>query len=161
MEKNISSGVIATCLLTAVIIMAGCGKDETAGGAAGAASGAMLGAAVSGRHSKGEGALVGGVIGNYIGRTLGCSSDNKREQSKHKKEVAELKTQNRNLQRQLTKWCGDCNRQVRMKGARSCPDCGGSLIQEKFCERCKTVFTPDSGYRYCPYCSVRAALKGR
>jgi len=148
-------------LTIAALFFSSCGKNEAAGGTVGAATGAMLGAAVSGRHSKGEGALLGGLVGNYIGRAIGREEDKAEERTEHHREVETLKAENRSLQRQLTKWCVNCNRQVRIKGAKSCPDCGGELIQEKFCNRCKTIFSPDTGYRYCPYCSVRVALKGR
>jgi len=160
LQKIVSCTVIISAMISSLLIT-GCGKDEAAGGTVGAASGAMIGAAVSGRNSKGEGAVLGGLVGNYIGRSIGRSSDRKQEQTEHKKEIDRLKTQNQQLERQLTKWCVDCNRQVRIRAAQSCPDCGGNLIQEKFCERCKTIFSPDSGYSYCPYCNVRVALKGR
>lgn len=140
-------------LLPLCLLIAGCGKNETAG----TATGAVLGAAVSGRNSRGTGALVGGLIGNYLGRHV----DNKEEKEEHKQEVRNLQTQNANLQRQLDKWCENCNQKVVIRGAQCCPDCGGRLVQEKFCERCRTIFSPECGYKFCPYCKTRVLLASR
>lgn len=163
MERNrqIAAGITGIIGVFAVVLMTGCGKEETGYGTAGTALGSALGASLAGKNSKFEGACVGGIVGNCLGRSLGRSIDRKEEKKKHKKEVNELRAENSNLRHQLTKWCVNCNRQVRMRSAKSCPDCGGGLIQEKFCDRCKTIFSPECGYRYCPYCSDRVALKGR
>jgi hypothetical protein len=148
--KNFSKFLI---VIGCVALIAGCGKHEKAG----TATGAVLGAAVAGKHSRGSGALVGGLIGNYFGRR----ADKKVEKKEQKEKVEELKAENRDLQAQLTKWCENCNQQVRIRGAKSCPGCGGKLIQEKFCDRCSTVFSPGCGFRYCPYCSKRVELASR
>jgi hypothetical protein len=135
------------------LFLVGCGKHETAG----TATGAVIGAAVSGKHSRGTGALIGGLIGNYLGGQV----DKNDERQEHKKEVNNLKVQNADLQRQLDKWCENCNRRITIRGAQCCPDCGGHLIQEKFCERCRTTFNPECGYRFCPYCKTSVHLASR
>ena len=149
------------CLCITMLLLTSCGKEEEKKGAIGAVAGATIGAAVSSNHRKGKGTLIGALIGNYVGREIGKHKDQKIEHEKHTKEVNELKAQNRSLEQQLKKWCQNCNKQVHIKTAKSCPSCGDCLIQEKFCDRCKTIFTPESGYRYCPYCSVKVALKSR
>lgn len=161
MTKKIISHTLLLCAVATVLLTSGCGKHETTGGTVGAATGAAIGAAVSGRHSKGEGAIIGGLIGNIVGRSAGQAEDRKETREEHEKEVQSLQRQNHNLRRQLTKWCDVCGKQVRITGAQSCPDCGGPLIQEKFCERCRQAFSPDTGYKYCPYCSVKARLQSR
>jgi hypothetical protein len=143
------------------MLLTSCGKEEEKKGAIGAVAGATIGAVISSDKSKGEGTLLGALIGNYVGREIGRSKDKKKDKEKHNQEVNELKAQNRNLERQLEKWCQNCNRQVHIQSAKSCPSCGDCLIQEKFCDRCKTIYSPESGYKYCPYCSIKVALRSR
>lgn len=158
---------------TLIVILSGCGPKETSGGAAGTASGAIVGEAVSGRKNKGTGTLLGAAIGNYIGRKIGraedridsialrqASADAKAMADKQgdraqddRQEVQELKAENRYLRKNLKKWCDNCQRKVSIAGANNCPYCGTTLIKEKFCKICATTFSPESNYRYCPYCS--------
>lgn len=159
--KRSSLAIGVVFLGAALVLLSGCGAKEEQGGLLGGVSGAALGAAVAGRHSRGEGALVGGLLGGLVGSQIGRSSDEKDTRRAHEREVGQLKSENRNLQQQLNRWCSHCGRMVTLRGAQSCPDCGGELIQEKFCDRCHTIFSPDTGYQYCPYCKVKVKLQGR
>jgi len=159
MEKNI---LLFNTLFIFSLFLTNCGKHEEEGRVIGTATGAALGAAVAGRHSRGEGAILGGLVGNIIGGEYGRAKDEEVEDRKIRKETRKLKAENRDLRRKLTtKWCSSCSRKVRIRGAQSCPECGGKLIREKFCRTCSRTFSPDTGYRYCPYCSERVKLKGR
>lgn len=144
-----------------LLLFTSCGKHETAGGTVGAATGAVMGSAVAGKKSKGTGALLGALIGNYIGREAGRSEDEKEQRKEQTEKLDKLRADNKALQQQLIKWCPHCNQRVKITSAQTCPDCGDHLIHEKYCHRCKTVFTPETTYRYCPYCSVKVALDSR
>jgi RecJ-like exonuclease len=61
----------------------------------------------------------------------------------------------------LDKWCESCGRKSRIRGAQSCSHCGGKLIRQLFCDRCKSRFSPSTRHRYCPYCSVKTRLKSQ
>ena len=144
-----------------VLTFSGCGKHETAGGAVGAATGVAIGSAVAGRNDKGTGALIGGLIGNYFGRQAGRAEDEEEKAGEHRDQLNRAHAETRRLERELAKWCPSCNVQVKLAGAQSCPDCGSHLIHEKYCRRCRTIFTPETHYHYCPYCSVKTALESR
>lgn len=157
MEKKL---LFLGAMVGSLVLMSSCGgPKETQGGLLGATAGAAIGAAVAG--DEGEGALIGGLLGGLVGREMGRASDERDQQKEHASEIQKLEKEKRALQRELTRWCGTCGRSVRIRGAQSCPDCGGELIHEKFCQRCKTTFSPDTGYRFCPYCKVKVRLKSR
>lgn len=173
MEKTHTISLYFLCLtLVASFLISGCGKNEAAGGAVGGASGALLGAAVSGSHSRGTGALIGGLAGTLLGSTIGRSADDEEKEEeqeyrerKHAQETAQaqheldrVKQENRMLKQ---KWCSHCNREVTLAGAQSCPSCGGQLIHERYCRECMACFSPQSGYRYCPYCKNGQQLCAR
>ncbi len=61
----------------------------------------------------------------------------------------------------VTRWCQTCNTEVSLSGAKSCPKCGDNIIKEKFCPRCKSIFSPKTGHKYCPYCHVSVRLGHR
>jgi len=157
---------IGSCYL--LTILTGCGRNEAAGGAVGAAGGAMVGAAVAGPRNTGVGALVGALVGNIVGRGIGESEDHReqkqerqRERAYHERELAYLEAENVALQRKLIKWCNGCGRKETMASARRCVACGDELIHEKYCGSCKTAFSPNLRYRYCPHCKDRILLCGR
>ncbi len=159
-------------LLLGALFLSGCGKDEAAGGFIGTASGAAIGAAVAGRHDAGVGAVIGGLAGGLVGSSIGRSSDEEREdrdreqaaraqsrrEAVRQHELDRIRDENRRLRQ---KWCGNCNRQVNLTDARSCPSCGGELIRERYCRECGQTFSPASGYRYCPNCRPGTALRSR
>lgn len=147
--KNIFFSLSTITISVFSLFLVGCGAYQSAGTATGAAIGATVG--------KEKGALVGALIGNYVGSEL----DKTEERKEHQREVSVLESEKRSLEQQLRKWCCRCNRQVSIRGAQSCPTCGGKLIQEKFCHRCKTIYSPESGYKFCPYCSVKVPLDSR
>jgi hypothetical protein len=167
--------LILTLFFAVLVSLPGCGKDETTGGLVGAASGAAIGHAVSGRHDKGLGTIVGGLAGALVGKEIGRASDEESAERKQKQErvvqakreafnreeMNSLHEENRNLRKNLIKWCESCGTQVEMIGAQRCPDCGGNLIREKFCKECLATFNPRSGYKYCPFCRNKVLLTGR
>jgi len=150
-----------TLCMSSLLMMTSCGKHETEGRTIGTVAGATIGTVLSGGNSKGDGAVLGALIGNYIGGEYGRAQDDAEEEKRHDHKVTTLQAENQQLKRQLMKYCQTCSRKVRIRGAQSCPSCGDKLIHEKFCNRCRTIFTPQSGYRFCPYCSVKVALLGR
>lgn len=171
MNKNIfyNSHLLAGSLLCGLIcllfVLAGCGRQQATGSTFGAATGALLGAAVSGHHSQGTGALIGGLAGAMVGGSIGQAADDEEaEEHKaivtmhHRQHVAQLEEENRRLR---DKWCVRCGNHVTLEGAKSCPQCGGELIREKYCPTCTTLFSPRTGYRFCPYCKQQTRLIGR
>ncbi|MBS1988634.1 glycine zipper 2TM domain-containing protein [Candidatus Dependentiae bacterium] len=149
-------------------LVSGCGKHEGSAGAVGAGAGALIGNAVAGRNDKGTGTLVGALIGNVFGREVGRAADKEEEQEQRarnaqraKRMFAELQAENQNLRENLKKWCFSCQKKINILGAQSCPSCGDDLGREKFCRSCATSFTPDSSYRYCPYCRGKVLLSSR
>jgi len=161
--RNVTLTILGIALLLPFI--SGCGKHEAAGSAVGTGAGALIGASVAGRHSQGTGALIGGLIGNIVGGTVGRSADNEEREEKtarrnanYRQAIAQAHEENRRLRQ---KWCCNCSCQVNMEGARSCPRCGHELIREKFCTSCRTVFSPKTGYRFCPYCRDHTILASR
>jgi hypothetical protein len=156
--------IIALCS-SALTMFSGCGKQEATGGTLGAASGALLGAAVTGRHDHGTGALIGGLAGGFVGSTIGRAGDEKEAAEEratvemgHRQEVAGLKEENLRLRE---KWCSNCGQHVTLSGAKSCPGCGGELIRERYCPTCSHVFSPSTGYKYCPFCKENTRLLAR
>ena len=146
---------LSISLICFLILFSSCGKHEASAGTAGAVSGAIIGEAVSGRESKGTGTVLGAMIGNYIGRKIGREEDKKEQKIKkiaQKEEIQELKSENNYLRNNLNKWCDSCHKRVSIVGANNCPYCGTRLIKEKFCKMCLTSFSPESNYRFCPYC---------
>jgi len=161
MNNKTISFLSLTLMGTLVLAFSGCGKHETAGGTVGAATGVAIGSAVAGRNDKGTGALIGGLIGNYIGRSAGRAEDKEERAEEHREQLDRAHAETRRLEREMAKWCPSCNVQVKLSGAQSCPDCGSHLIHEKYCNRCRTIFAPETRYRYCPYCSVKTSLESR
>lgn len=160
MKKNVKIGLkflasIAACIC--LIIISGCGQKESQGGLFGGAAGAIIGGAAGDE----EGALLGAAAGAMLGSAVGRQADKEDEDREHQREVERLTDEKRELTRQLDKWCEDCNRKVRIRGAQSCPRCGGKLIHEQICDRCRTTYNPRRGYRFCPKCSVRTRLRSR
>lgn len=155
------SGLCFFMILT--LFISGCGKNEHSSSIIGTTSGAFMGASISKKHNRATGALLGGLIGNVIGRTIGQEADAKEEEIIHERcerqharekalvqrELEQIRSENKALRE---KWCSICNRQVTLRGANSCPSCGGNLIQERYCRECSATFKPHSGFRYCPYC---------
>ena len=160
-KKRMSAIFSSAIFLGSLLILPGCGKNESATGTVGAVSGAAIGTAVSGRKHKASGALLGALVGNYLGREVGKAEDKREKQDQHKQEVNKLESENFQLKEELTKWCSHCNTKVRIVRAQSCPRCGSELIKEKICNRCRTVFSPESGYKYCPYCNIKSPLQSR
>jgi uncharacterized protein YcfJ len=165
--KQFFSFFLAPILL---LVLAGCGKNETAGGLFGTAAGALVGAAVAGRHNQATGAVIGGLVGNIAGREMGKPADREEEKERrivqqrqtirqHEK-ISELESENQLLKKSYDRWCIDCGKQVTILGAQSCPRCGGRLIRYKYCRECGSKFSVDSGYKFCPYCD-KVRLDGR
>lgn len=153
-----------------ILILAGCGKNETAGGIFGTAAGALVGGAVAGRHDKATGAVIGGLVGNIVGREMGKPADRREDKERkiiqqhrsqmQQEKISELESENELLKKSHDRWCIDCGRKVTILGAQSCPKCGGRLIRHKYCRECNSKFDVNSGYKYCPYCD-RVRLSGR
>jgi len=183
-KQSSSLSISSTALLTTIVFatlltFCGCGKNEAAGSLVGGASGAAIGAAVCNSHNRGTGALIGGLAGTLLGSTVGRGvDDDEREEdharereyharvqaqqeARHRHEVARVQAENSALKQTLNRWCINCNRQVNLVGANSCPGCGGQLIHERFCRGCAQTFSPTSGYRYCPYCREGVVLSAR
>jgi len=144
-----------------LLFLTNCGKHEAEGRTIGALAGATIGTTLAGHHNKGDGAVLGALIGGYVGGEYGRAHDEDDKDQEHESRVRRLRTENNDLKEQLTKYCSNCSRKVRIQGAQSCPRCGDSLIHEKFCGRCRTKFNPETGYKYCPYCTVKVTLRGR
>lgn len=147
-------------------LLTGCGKNETAGSAIGAAGGGLIGHAVAGKHDKAAGVLIGGLLGGLVGNTIGKSADEEEVVENHVKAEREreldlLHEENERLRQNLIKWCANCGRRCDLIGAHSCATCGAPLIREKFCKDCKMIFSPQSGYKYCPYCKDHVFLSSR
>ncbi len=158
MQKKICNKIffifISISIMFLSLFLTSCGKHEEKRGTVGTIAGAAVGAAVSSNKSRGSGTLLGALVGNYLGRSSGRNKDKKVK-------INNLEAENRSLHKKLIKFCESCNRESRIDCANSCASCGLRLIQEKFCTRCNTIFLPQSGYNYCPYCSVKVALKAR
>lgn len=161
MERKNFELLALVVILAGIVLLPGCGPKEAQGTATGAALGGLAGAVLAGDDDRGTGIAAGAAIGGFIGGRLGQKADAEDTAQKHQEEVNELKREKRQLQRQLTKWCESCGKRVNLRGAQSCPDCGGKLIQEQFCNRCKSTFNPGTGYQYCPYCSETTELISR
>ncbi|KKQ33478.1 MAG: Outer membrane protein/peptidoglycan-associated (Lipo)protein [candidate division TM6 bacterium GW2011_GWF2_37_49] len=153
-----------------LLALAGCGKNETAGGMFGTAAGALVGAAVAGKHDRATGAVIGGLVGNIAGREMGKPADRQEEkerkiiqqrrvQRQHEK-IEQLEEENELLKQSYDRWCVDCSKKVTILGAQSCPKCGGRLIRYKHCRECGSKFGAQSGYKFCPYC-YKVRLSGK
>ncbi len=169
-NQQTNSMPILGSFLSLIILFAGCGKHESTGGAIGATGGGLIGHAVAGKNSKVAGTLIGGLLGGIVGSSIGKSADEEeeientikeQERRERRHEVEYLKEENERLRRNLIKWCSNCGRRCELVGAHSCASCGAPLIHEKFCKDCKTVFNPQSGYKYCPYCKDHVLLSCR
>ncbi len=164
--------ILLGATLLIAILAPGCGKNESTGSLFGTATGAALGAAVTNSKNRVVGAALGGLVGNLVGGSIGRAADEEEadEQREHmariqarreaatQHEINRIRAENEQLK---NRWCCRCNRQVTLTGANSCPTCGGELIRERYCRECSTVFSPNSGYRYCPYCKNAQALACR
>lgn len=158
--KTLISKIFVIAMLASnLIFINGCGPKESQGATVGGVAGALIGAAAS-EGDPGATAL-GGLAGAAFGAALGRESDRKDQEHEHNKELRRLEAEKRRLQHQITKWCESCGREYNDANAQTCTACGGKLIREKFCSRCKSTFSPESGYRYCPYCSIKTRLKSR
>jgi hypothetical protein len=82
-------------------------------------------------------------------------------EARFQQEFDDLQEENRYLKQKLTRWCENCRCQCTILGAQSCPDCGATLIREKFCNHCASTFSPRTGYKYCPYCKDKIHLCSR
>ena len=161
MNDFLKKFIIISILPTLILVLSNCGKHETTSGAVGTATGVAIGTAVAGKKDKGTGALLGGLIGNFVGREVGRDEDIREEREEQKEKVEKLESEKRYLKKQLDKWCMGCGKKVTISGAQSCPDCGDTLIREKFCGRCKTIFSPENRFKYCPYCKLKTSLSAR
>jgi len=167
-KKNIIKFISIVILASSILALSGCGKHEAEGGTFGTAMGAVAGAALCNKHNMASGAIIGGAIGHAFGRLAGAKEDKDEDiakkdaiVAKNENEISSLKQENYALQKSLEKWCPSCRKKYSMRGANSCPCCGDSLIIEKFCKNCKTFFSPEYGYNYCPYCRDRILLSCR
>ena len=163
--SQVLAGLLLCCSVGSLLIFSGCGRQQASGGTFGAATGALIGAAVSGRHDQGAGAVIGGLVGAMAGSAVGQAADEEETEihnavvdMHHRQKVAQLYEENRRLR---DKWCVNCGNHVTLEGAKSCPQCGGELIREKVCSTCSTLFSPRTGYRFCPYCRQQTRLIGR
>ena len=150
------------CMLIGLI---GCGKHESSGGTVGAATGAIIGNVISSDKDRETGTFVGALLGNYLGREVGRAADEEEttekqiyQKSLRNNRIRQLQAENRVLREKTTKWCGNCAKKIRLENAKTCPKCGEELIIEKYCQHCKTIFSPESGYKFCPYCKNRTQL---
>ncbi len=174
-----TTALLSTTVFAFLLTLCGCGKNEATGSLVGGAAGAGIGAAVCNSGNRGTGALIGGLAGTLLGSTIGRSADDEereedqarereyqararaQQEARHRHEVARVQAENNTLRQTLNRWCVNCNRQVNLVGANSCPSCGGQLIHERFCRGCAQTFSPTSGYRYCPYCREGVVLSAR
>lgn len=170
MNKSIKKSIYFCLILISVVLLTGCGKNESALGTVGAASGAIVGSAVS-KHHKTFATIAGATIGNCLGRAVGQSIDENEEHLERKNaqsteqirrlysENQKLSSENQNLRIiQFEKWCPDCEQKITIKGANCCPYCGCRLALEKHCNLCDSSFKPESDFNYCPYCRHRTTL---
>ncbi len=163
--------VLSSVFLIVLLFTSNCGKNEATGRTFGTAAGALVGAAASGRHNTAAGAVIGGLLGNVVCGAVGQAADEEERDTENRikehhhaiamRELERSRQENRQLKKKLTKWCIDCGQEVSISNAQCCPSCGGELIREKLCERCKMAFDPRSGYRYCPYCKNGVKLTAR
>lgn len=163
------TAILSTCFLS--LVLSNCGRQEGTGGILGAVGGGLAGHAVAGKKNKAAGVLIGGLLGNIVGREIGKEGDKEeaeenafkeklkaQERAIQKQELTELQEENARLRTSLVKWCSNCGRRNEIPDAHSCPICGAALIKEKFCSTCATIFSPQSGYKYCPYCKDKVLL---
>jgi hypothetical protein len=158
--------------LIAVIFLSSCGHQETAGSLIGAGTGAAIGASVTGHNDHGTGAVIGALAGGILGGAIGRDGDEEEEReereyqariqaqrnAEHQREIEHMRAENERLKQ---RWCARCNRKISITGANSCPACGGELIHERYCRECSTVFSPTTGFHYCPYCKNGQMLASR
>lgn len=161
------SRLISLLFVLVIFLLPSCGKNEGTGGALGAAGGGLIGNAVAGKNSKVAGTLIGGLLGGLVGGTIGRAADEEeavdnelkqRERIARRREIQCLAEENERLRKKLVKWCANCGCRSEIVGANTCARCGDELIYEKFCRDCKTVFSPQSGYKFCPYCKDHVRL---
>lgn len=173
MNKNyVFSSISLLALLGTMLLTTSCGHQETAGSLIGAGTGAALGAAVTGHNSHGTGAVIGALAGGLLGSAVGRSADED-DEAEHRAHAARIHAQRESIRQQeidrmraenerlKERWCNNCGKKVTLTGANSCPACGGELIRERYCRECATIFTPTSGYHYCPYCKHGRPLAAR
>ncbi len=85
---------IAALFMSGLLILAGCGMNNTAkggviGGTSGAAVGALVGRLVSGKSDKTKGTLIGAAIGTAVGGGAGVLIGNKMDKAKKAAEAVE------------------------------------------------------------------------
>ena len=167
------SAVLSALTIFIMLITSGCGKNETTGTAMGGLSGAALGAAVAG-HSA-QGAAIGGLAGALIGSSIGRGADRSEEREERemsdraqarrlaatRQQLEQAEHENRSLRQATTKWCVKCRKQSSITDARSCAYCGGDLAAELLCKSCTRVYSPQTGYAYCPSCRGGVVLTPR
>ena len=159
-KANILLAISFIGMISSVLFFTGCGKNEAAGGAFGAATGAVVGNVVSGGRSKGAGTLIGAAIGHFAGSSMGRSADEQEKQEKMERANTVRVVHVERVSRS-GKWCQTCHQRVGISHAVRCPDCGDNLVYDKYCRDCRTVFSADSSYQYCPYCENRVRLVNR
>lgn len=167
MKLRLLMGII---FVSATLTFSGCGRHEATGGAVGTAAGALIGSSFASERNKTTGAVLGGIIGNMIGGGAGRAADaEEAAEHRHEKliqrareqEIAQREAHVRRMSTGLDRWCLSCHRQNGIEGAKRCPSCGDSLVREKYCDGCMTVFAATSVYRYCPYCYDKQRLAFR
>ncbi len=168
-KNKVHKKTLSSFLLLAITTLSfsGCGKHEAAGGAVGATAGAIIGSSLADNRNKTTGAVLGGIIGNMIGGGAGRVADQEeaderrheeRIRRNHEREILVREAEIRKTRAGLDRWCLSCHRQNYIDGAKRCPACGDTLVREKYCNGCLTVFAATSVYRYCPYCYERQRL---
>lgn len=85
---------IAALFMSGLLVLAGCGMNNTAkggviGGTSGAAVGALVGRLVSGKGDKTKGTLIGAAIGTAVGGGAGVLIGNKMDKAKKAAEAVE------------------------------------------------------------------------
>ncbi|MFA5306683.1 MAG: glycine zipper domain-containing protein [Candidatus Babeliales bacterium] len=163
---------LISLVLPAALLLSSCGRQETAGSLIGVGTGAAIGTAVTGHNDHGTGAVIGALAGGILGSAIGREGDEEEEQeerahqariqslrnAEHQRELDRMKAENERLKQ---RWCAQCSRKCVLTGANSCPSCGGELIRERYCRECATIFSPTTGFRFCPYCRHGQQLASR
>lgn len=156
MKQKIQSLPIIISLML-IVVMAGCGKNETIGGAFGATTGGIVGAAVAGKRSSDTGLLVGALLGGLVGGSVGRAADHEEDRHERDQErrlyharIDRLEEKNAQLQHSHTKWCQKCKRSELSRDVKFCEYCPNSrLIYEKVCPECHKRVAGNSPLQFC------------